>query len=277
AAKRRNIGLNENLARELIELHSLGVGGRYTQSDVRDLALALTGLSVSPEQGFVYRAGLAEPGPVQVLGHEITARGPDRARQIAKILAHHPDTGRHLAQKLAVHFVGPEGTDGLANTLAQRFARSDGDLGAVVEGLLAHPSAKAPLGAKMRTPFEFMVASARALGLEPARLDSLGPRDMNRGLVAPLTRMGQAPLRPTGPDGWSEEASHWITPATLAARLNWATSLAEDQAERVSPTQARQEVLGAAASPALTFAMEGAESRAVALTYLLASPEFNRR
>jgi uncharacterized protein (DUF1800 family) len=155
--KRRDKGLNENLARELLELHTVGVAAGYTQADVTELAKLLTGLTVRPGVGFVFDVGRAEPGAETVLGVSYGAKGLQAVVDVLEDLAVHPDTARHLARKLAVHFVADDPPAGLVEDLAQRWQETGGDLLAVTETLVLHPLVAGGPG-KVRQPYDFMVA-----------------------------------------------------------------------------------------------------------------------
>jgi uncharacterized protein (DUF1800 family) len=158
---RRDRGLNENYARELMELHTLGVGAVYSQDDVRQLAELLTGLAVDPVAGFVFDARRVEPGPERVLGRDYAGDGIEAIRAVLADLAARPETARHLAHKLAVHFVADDPDPGLVTAMEAAFRDSGGDLVAVTAALLAHPAAWAEAAAKARQPFDFVVAALR--------------------------------------------------------------------------------------------------------------------
>ena len=278
AGQRRARGLNENLAREILELHTLGVGAQYSQRDVRQFAELLTGVSVDRD-GFVFRPNLAEPGAERVLGQRYGGAEGRLEDVLAALddLARRPETAAHIARKLAVHFVAPKPEQALVDHIAARFRGTDGNLAAVCEALLEHPAAHTPPGAKVRRPQEYVVATMRALGVRANQFAGLDQRDLRRQFARPLTRMGQRPLRPGGPDGWPEEPAAWITPATLAARLEWAKFAAVRGAHRFDPRDLTARVLGDLADEQLNFAISAAPSREDGLTLLLASPAFNRR
>ncbi len=276
----RGLGLNENLAREVIELHTLGVGGSYGQHDVRELAELFTGMTHSEFGGFQFLPDYAEPGAETVLGKTF---GGDPAKladvEAALVaLARHPDTAQHLARKLAVHFVADRPDPALVAALATAYEAADTDLMAVYEVLATHPAAAMDPAAKVRQPFEFIVTSLRALGLSGDDVMALGPRDLRRYLYGPLRLMGQRWNAPGGPDGWPEAAEDWIVPQLLAARIEWAmTAPAKLVGPLPDPRGFIDTALAEAASDALRFAVPRAESRAEGVGLVLASPEFNRR
>ncbi len=278
AGKRRGKGLNENLAREVLELHTLGVGAGYTQDDVRQLAELLTGLSVD-KSGFTFRSRIAEPGAEVVLGKRYGG-GEASLGDIRAVLADiavHPDTARHLARKLIVHFVGGEVPEDWVEAIAKVYQASGGDLMATYGALLEEPRAWAEPFNNVKRPFDFMISALRAAQAPASVLDDLKGRELRQGLMEPLMAMGQPLFRPNGPDGWAEAPEAWITPATLAARLQWSGAMADRFLTDVDPRGFLDGALADAASPFLKFAVAGSESRAEGVALALASPEFNRR
>jgi uncharacterized protein (DUF1800 family) len=273
--RRRGRGLNENLARELLELHTIGTG--YSQADVRELAELLTGLTVG-KQGFRFDPRRAEPGPEEVLGRLYAGEGMAPVEALLADLALRPETARHLARKLAVHFVADEPDPGLVGDLAEVWRATGGDLPAVHAALLAHPAAAEGPARKVRLPFEFVAAALRGLGVTGAEVSALPLRALRRGLVAPLAAMGQPWQRPPGPDGWPEAPEDWITAPRLAARIGWAMAMpARMRRELPDPAAFARATLGARAEAGLLTAVSRAESRAEGLGLVLASPAFNRR
>ncbi|WP_299683929.1 DUF1800 domain-containing protein [uncultured Tateyamaria sp.] len=278
-SKKKNAGLNENLAREVLELHTLGVGGPYTQTDVRELAELFTGLSFAPEHGFVFRPKFAEPGPETVLGQtyaDDATVGPVRA--VLSDLAAHPATAAHLARKLAVHFVSDTPDPALVTALEAAYRDSGGTLIALYEVLLNHPSAWSTELSNIKPPQDFMCSALRSLAVPQDLLMRFGEKNMRLVFSAPLTRMGQEWQRPIGPDGWPEQDSHWITPQGLAGRVEWAMA-APEYILRVLPDPRRfvDDVLGARADDAVRFAAAAAESKSEAIGLVLMSPAFQRR
>lgn len=279
AGLRRKRGLNENLAREILELHTLGVDGSYTQADVRQFAELLTGMTVDRE-GFRFLPNRAEPGAETVLG---TTYGTNGKAQLAHVfaaledLARRPDTARHLARKLVVHFVGEPADEHHVASVAEAYAASDGDLTETIRALVTHDAAWVPELRKARTPFEFQIAVLRALGIDRRTVLRLSRKDINRGLLAPAAAMGQQMFRPGGPDGWPEEPEFWITPATLSARIRWAHDAAEKLGADRDPRDVLKVCLRDAAPARLIRAVAGAETRTEGLALIFASPEFNRR
>ena len=278
-AGKKNRGLNENLAREVLELHTLGVGGPYTQQDVRQLAELFTGLSFTPQDGFTFRKDFVEPGAETVLGTtyaDDTTTAPIRA--VLSDLAAHPATAAHLARKLAVHFVADDPDPGLLAALEAAYLETDGNLLALYEVLLNHPTAWAPELTNFKPPLDFMSSAMRSLAVPEALLMRFNEKKMRRVFAAPLTQMGQQWQRPLGPDGWPEEDAHWITPQGLAGRVAWAMD-APEFILRVLPDPRRfvDTALGDRADDAVRFAAAAAESKPEAIGLVLMSPAFQRR
>lgn len=274
--KRQRKGLNENLARELLELHTLGVGADYVQSDVRELAELLTGLSVGSE-GFAFDDGRAEPGAETVLGVTYDGGGMAPIRAVLDDLAARPETAQHIARKLAVHFVADEPDPKLVEALQGVYRDTGGDLLALSRALVSHPSAQGP-GVKVRQPYDFMVAALRALAVAPATIISADARSFRRLVLDPLEAMGQPLHQAPGPDGWPETAADWITPQGLAGRITWAMQApARLMRPLPDPREFLTTALGARAGEALVWAVAAAESARDGVGLVLASPEFNRR
>lgn len=275
---RRGGGLNENLAREVLELHTLGADGGYTQRDVHQLAALLTGLSLAKDGSTVFQRNLVEPGAEVVLSRRYGGDTPNR-HDIAAVLADlsvHPRTARHLSFKLARHFVADVPDAALVQAMTEAWTRSDGDLAQVYAAMLDHPAAWSPVLRKARQPLDMVVATMRATGaarqLRAARIGTV-----RRTLTQPMARMGQPWLRPPGPDGWPEEAEAWVTPQGLAARLDWIADLVGRLDEPPDPRAFVDTALGPLAGPRTRFAAEAAEDRLAGLGLVLASPAFQRR
>lgn len=279
-AVRRNrgveLGLNENLARELLELHTLGVDAGYTQHDVTELAKVLTGWSVGragDRRGgrpgeFFFRSAAHEPGDKTVLGARIGENGLDEGERVLEMLALHPATARHLATKLARHFVADDPPAGLVDRLAAVYSTTGGDLAAVYRVLIADDESwREPL-AKYKTPQDFVVSTYRALNLVP---------DDPRRLIAFLVQLGQRPLTPGSPAGWPDVAANWNGGDALLKRIEWSAAIGRRIGDRLDPVALAGAVLGPVASDATLASLAGAETGAQGLALLFASPEFQRR
>jgi uncharacterized protein (DUF1800 family) len=272
-------GLNENLAREILELHTLGVGAGYDQADVREFAELLTGLDWNPRTGARFRPRAAEPGAETVLGRTYGGWRADPAAIDAALddIARHPDTARHIARKLAVHFVADTPDPGLVDHVAAAFRDSDGDLLAVYAALLEHPASWQDFGAKARQPYDFIVAAMRALGVTAETLAGLAPRDLRLTMSAALTAMGQPWQRAPGPDGWPEAVADWITPQGMSARVQWALMAVGRLGVERDPVDFARHALGEVADETMLRLVGRAESRLEGMALVLASPAFNRR
>lgn len=278
--KRQYSGLNENLAREMIELHTLGVDGPYTQADVRQLAELLTGFSYWELKGFVFRPVLAEPGPETVLSVEYGGKREARVEDVFAALddlARHPATARHIARKLAVHFVSDTPDEGLVEAMAARYSETDGHLPEVYAAMLAHPAAWADGPGNVKQPLDFIGSSLRALDVTSEHIPADRNRQMRELFYTPLKLMGQEWGQPAGPDGWTEADEEWITPQRLAARLIWGMTV-PFKLRRVlpDPREFVETALGTRAPEDLRFAARAAETRPEGIGIVLASPAFQR-
>ena len=271
-------GLNENLARELMELHTLGVNASYGQADVRQMAELLTGLAVDFDKGFVFEPRRAEPGAETVLGISYGGDGTAPVLQALDDLAMRPETADHIARQLAVHFVSDQPDADLVAHIRAAYLKTGGDMMALYTALLNHPAAWVQTPAKARQPFEFIVGSLRALGVGGDAVIQASEKQFQRFVIQPMEAMGQPMLGPPGPDGWPEDAAAWINPSGLAARINWAMDMpAQLTAELPVPLDLAKRALGARAGKQLLWAVERAETIREGVGLVLASAEFNRR
>ncbi len=279
-AMRSGSGLNENLAREVLELHTLGVGGGYDQRDVRQLAELLAGYVIDKRMIVRYQTTRATPGPEVVLGRSYGGKVPNVADVHAVLddLAAHPDTARHIARKLATHFVADTPDPGLVAHIATAYQQSDGHLGACYAAMLEHPAAWAPAARKARQPIEFISASLRALGIDPQHVADVEGEKLRNAALQPMKLMGQDWTQPDGPDGWPEERRHWITPQGLAARLQWAMTIpALIRPDLPDPRRFAQDALGSQLDDDTAFAARSAQSDWEGVGLVLASPAFQMR
>ncbi|WP_122074011.1 DUF1800 family protein [Pseudophaeobacter sp. EL27] len=273
-------GLNENLAREVLELHTLGLEGPYDQADVRQLAELFTGLSYRVNKGFLFDEGMAEPGAETVLGRVYGGAEAELepVLQALRDLARHPATADHIAWKLAVHFTKDQPAPELVAALSAAYRDSDGDLAQVYDVLLNHELSWEPELGNVKPPFDYMASACRGLGVDPAHLTGWKPKQMRQNFIAPLRLMGQAWQSPVGPDGWEEADAAWITPQGLSARLRWAMAAPRRLVEALpDPTDFAGHCLGSRANPWVMFVASAAETRAEAIGLVLSSPAFQRR
>jgi uncharacterized protein (DUF1800 family) len=214
-------GLNENYGRELMELHTLGVDGGYTQKDVVELARCLTGWTLQrprDEAEFFFDPRMHDEGPKTLLGQKITGGGMEDGRHALHILATHPSTARFVSLKLCRRFVADNPPDSVVERASQEFAASKGDVRAVLKAILTSPEfySEAAYRAKVKSPFEMVASTLRALGAET---------DAARPLIQLMTRMGEPPFQYQAPAGYADRASTWISSSSLLARLNFATTI----------------------------------------------------
>ncbi|MGE3959091.1 MAG: DUF1800 domain-containing protein [Vicinamibacterales bacterium] len=273
---RRPAGLNENYARELLELHTLGVDGGYTQEDVTEVARAFTGWTIDRPRaggGFRFAAALHDSGEKVVLGQRLPAgTGQDDGERVLDILATHPSTARFIARKLAVRFVGDAPPTTLVDRMAAVFMRTRGDLWAVTSELLHAPEFLAPDArrAKVKTPFEFVVSSLRALEADV--------RDA-RALVRVMDQLGMPLYRCQPPTGYADAGHAWINTGALVNRMNVALGFATGAVRGVQVPAVPDPIalLGEAPSAATRATVARAESAAQAIALALGSPEFQKR
>lgn len=270
-------GLNENLAREILELHTLGVRSGYGQDDVTEFARALTGWTVAgvarPQQdveagNFVFLPALHEPGSRQIVGRSYAAGGEAQARSVLIDLAAAPATARHVATKLARHVVSDSPPPALVDRLASSFLRSSGDLPSVYRTLIESPETWLPQAAKYKTPWEWSVSAMRALGWR---------NSPPRQTIAMLNQLGQPVWRPGSPAGFDDVAASWAAPDALWRRVEFSQRLAAEQGNPLDARALASQVLPGSLGESSLRAIARAESGPMALALLLASPEFQRR
>jgi uncharacterized protein (DUF1800 family) len=273
----RVTGLNENLAREVLELHTLGVAGGYTQADVTALAQVLTGWRLPLREWAGSGEGPAEgrfdgawhqPGPKTVLGRTYAA-GPDALEAVLHDLTRHHSTARFIATKLARHFVADEPPPALVARLAADFERTGGDLPSLYRTLVQAPQAWAPQPAKLKTPEEFAVSSARLL--------QLGDAALARQPDLAIGQMGQRVQAAPSPAGWPDRAEEWLGPDALWKRVEWATRLAALLGRQVDARALAAASLGPRLQADTLQQIERAADGPQALALLLLAPEFQRR
>ena len=277
AGQNRKRGLNENLAREIMELHTLGVGGGYSQDDVTSLARIITGWTYAGRQGqlgtpgtFVFNANAHQPGAQRLMGKIYDNTGVGQGEAALADLARHPSTAKFIAAKFARHFVADEPPAALVARLQDVFLKSDGDLKALTLALLDSDEAWQVPMTKLRSPYEFLVAIGRLLGRGRV------PEDPSRYLGG-LNLLGQPLWSPAGPNGFPDTNAAWAAPEGMKLRLDISAQVASRVAESIDPRDLLDLVAADAASTETRRTVERAESRQQALALLLMSPEFQRR
>src|SRR4030088_201336 len=271
AGQNRKRGLNENLAAEIMELHTLGVGSGYTQDDVTSLARIITGWSFAGRQGqlgtpgsFVCNANAHQPGPQTLLGKTYENNGVAQGEAALADIARHPSPAKFIATKFARHFVADDPPPALVARLQETFRKTDGDLKALTFVLLDSDEAwQAPL-TKLRSPYEFLVATGRLLG----RI----PEDPGRYLGS-LNLLGQPLWSPSGPNGFPDTNAAWAAPEGMKLRLVVAAQVASRLADSIDPRDLLELVAADAASPETRQTVEHPASRQPALAVFLMSAE----
>lgn len=274
AGQRRNRGLNENLARECLELHSVTPAAGYTQADVTALAHVLTGWSIGrgagagEPAGMVFRPETHEPGPKTVLGQEFP-EGKEGGVMALRFLARHPATCRALALKLARHFIADEPPPAAVARLEAALRDTQGDLSAAARAVIAEPAAWEPL-TKIRSAQDYAIAVLRGLGV---------PAQAAPALLGTLARLNQRLWTPAAPIGWPDDAAAWAAPEQLMRRVDWANELSvrSDSGQRLPLAEMVEAFLGPLARAETVTAARRAGSMQEAVLLVLASPEAQRR
>ena len=273
AGRNRGAGLNENLAREILELHTLGVRTVYTQTDVTSFAKVVTGWSIVPFKQdpatggeFAFNARLHEPGAQTVVNKIYADDGFEQGRAVLTDIARHRATATHLARKLAAHFVSDKPPQALVDRLTARFLASDGDLKDMARTLItAKESWEAPRE-KLKRPSEWIIAALRATGVTPPDV---------RPVLQAQNTLGEPLWRPPAPKGFADDSTEWLS--GLAERLDIANELARRVSTLVEPDAIVATALGPLTSAETRQTVQRAESRQQALALLLMAPEFQRR
>jgi uncharacterized protein (DUF1800 family) len=268
---RRGLGLNENLARELLELHTLGVNGGYSQEDVQETARILTGWTVptTTPQGtnLTYLPDRHEPGGRRVLGKAYPEGDQEQLFALLDDLAAHPATARHVTRRLVRHFLGDTAPPQVADSMAQVFRDTQGDLRAVTEAMVTHPASWELPPRKLRPPVEMVFGLSRMLG-------GLPPRPL---LPHVLRGLGQPWLGALAPAGWPEEDNAWASPDAVKSRLDWSLQLAAQRDARLDARQLAEATFGPALSTETRRTLQRAANGGQALALLAMSPEVQRR
>lgn len=272
--QRTKRGLNENLGRECMELHSVGLAAGYSQADVTAMANILTGWTTATDDkggdatGFIYRPGMHEPGPQTVMGHAYDG-GEQAGIDALTFLSTYPTTYGMLARELVIHFVADNPPPAAVARIAGVLRDTQGDLGITSAALVDLPEAWVP-GQKFKTPFEFFISTLRAApvpqGQQPANAMGI------------LNALGQPAWAPPLPNGWPDQAASWAGSVAVMARIDWAYTYAGRFNDAgAEPMQIADNALGPLLRPETRAAMASAGSRREALTLFLTAPEFQRR
>jgi len=272
------LGINENLAREIMELHTLGVDGGYAQADVTAFAKVITGWSIGaagrgiagggvPGE-FFFRTNIHEPGPQTILGRRYSQDGQSQGESVLLALARHPATARHIATQLARHFIADDPPPQAVSRLAQVFNNTEGDLPSLYRALISEEAAWSQPLSKFKTPNDYVISAWRALDL---------PIDDARKVPPIFATLGQRVWSPNSPAGWPDRSADWDGASALMERLRWADQIGQRLGASVNAAQLAPQILGGTLSDATRLALGRAASAAQAVTLLLAAPEFMRR
>lgn len=271
-SKKNNKGLNENLAREILELHTLGVDGPYTQEDVLALAKGITGWSISnlrkaKQLGFTFRANTHEPGHRVFMGKRYPQSGIAQGETMLQDLAAHPATARHVCYKLACHFVNETPPSSLVDSMIATWHKTQGNIKAVMTTMLQADEAWLSTPQKFKSPRELVISTLRALGTMKIR---------DNVIFNSLTALGQEPFNAGSPAGYGDTQQDWLGANALMARIDWATKLASIRSD-ANAEKIMHAALNLAQTSHTYLSVVRAESRQHALALLLLSPEFQRR
>lgn len=270
--------INENLAREILELHTLGVNGGYSQEDIIELAKAISGwshASVGIRQGqsskngsFDFKAQYHEPGTKTLLGKSYKNDGPDQGLEILDDLAKHPSTANFIATKLVRHFVADDPPPDAVEKISKVFTETNGDLAMVSKAIIQLDAVWAAALPKVKTHYEYVISVHRAVGKKNISI---------RDLIQPLQELGQSPYSASSPAGWSDEAKDWIAPESLMRRIEWIRGISAKLPSNLYPMELLDSTVGPVASDELRTWVGRAPSGDAANAMILASPEFQRR
>jgi uncharacterized protein (DUF1800 family) len=273
----RRIGINENLAREILELHTLGVGGGYTQGDVTTFAQVITGWSIGGTGGrfaggadgrFQFRTEVHEPGAKVVLGRRYPDSGFGQGVAVLRDLAHQRATAHFIATKLTRHFIADEPPAAAVERVAGVFMHTGGDLPSVYRELIDAREAWEQALAKYKTPVDYIISGYRGLGL---------PVDAGRAPLAPFELLGQRTWQPGSPAGWPDRGADWDGASALMKRIEWADAVGQRVGTRADAQELAAQMLGANLTAMTGNALAHAATASQALTLLLSAPEFMRR
>jgi len=274
--RRREHGLNENLAREILELHTVGVDGGYTQQDVTSFARVLTGWTIAHPRLFPEEAGrfhfvgaVHEPGTHRVMGRRYAEDGVAQPMAVLKDLARHPKTAEHVATKLARHFIADDPPAGAVARLTRVFQVSEGDLVEVSAAVVRERAAWEQVQNKVKSPSDYVLSCLRGVDV---------PEVAPEKVLSSLKLLGQKPFGAPSPAGWPDRAEHWAGPDALMRRIEWAQLIGGRLARTgTEPFGLAEDLLGPLLSRETAAAIRRAESRSQAFSLLLASPELMRR
>lgn len=272
--KRRDKGINENLAREILELHTLGVNGGYTQDDVIGLAKIITGWTIVPPRqgggGYQYIHAVHEPGTHKLLGKTYSQRGEAQGIVALTDIANHPSTAKFIATKMARHFVADDPPQSSIQKLEQTFLRTGGDLKAMVETLIEMPEVWATPLPKVKKPYEMVVSTCRLTQLPMNKVPF-------KKIAASLGLLEHLPFQATSPAGYPDTADDWLSPNATINRVEWCHAVAQAIRPQENPYELAKATIGPVANADTMLWISRAPTHIDGLALLLASPEWQRR
>jgi uncharacterized protein (DUF1800 family) len=290
AGEKREKGLNENLARETLELHSLGVNGGYTQADVISLANMITGWTLvnqkimaktdkSPllridNNGFAFIPQMHEPDPQTLLGKTYNQMGVDQGLAALRDLAHHPSTAHYMATRLVSHFVGDAPPPECVERVAKVFRDTNGNLAEVTAAVIKLPEAWQFKTPKIKSPYELLVAQIRALNISHG---ASREQISDQTIFQALNDMGQLPFNANSPAGWTEHSADWASGTGILKRIEWAQALARRTTYDSNIADLANDLFGDALQSSTLQAIQRAPSKVDAITLLLTCPEMQKR
>ena len=276
-APKRQFGINENLAREILELHTLGVHGGYGQADVTSFAQIITGWSIGGGKGrlaggapgrFYFRDNLHEPGAKVFMGKTYAEGGQRQGEAVLADLAQKPATANFIATKLVRHFIADDPPPAAVERVARAYLKSGGDLPSVYAALIESPDAWEPDARKFKTPQDLVFSTLRALQASPSQPEEV---------IRTFDLLGQRQYTPGSPAGWPDTSKSWDGSDALMHRVLWASRVGAKYERGIEPTELATASLGAYARPETLTALRRAASSGQAVALLLMSPEFQRR
>jgi uncharacterized protein (DUF1800 family) len=271
------VGINENLAREILELHTLGVDGGYTQADVTTLAKVLSGWSIGGGKGrwaggtegrYFFRENLHQPGAQTLLGKTYTQSGEAQGLAVLADLSRHASTAHHIATKLARHFIADDPPAESVEQIAAAFRNSGGHLPTTYRALIDSRTAWDGYPAKYKTPQDFIYSTYRAFDVVPPE---------QRALLAPFEVLGQRIYSPGSPAGWPDTSKDWDGSDALMKRIEWSVAVGDRLSSLRAPLDTASQALGPALTQHTEDALRRAASPSQGLSLLMLSPEFQRR
>lgn len=271
--RKKKRGLNENLAREILELHSLGVNGGYKQKDVVELTKILTGWTIKKNRNgkleavFNFVPQGHEPGTKTLLGYKYQENGMNEAIEALTMLANHPSTAKHLARKMATHFVSDDPPETLIKKLETAFLNSGGNLGSMAKALINAPESWEEPISKIKPTPDFIISAFRALGYKPNKLE----------ILSSFSILDYKEFNAPSPQGFSDQNNYWATPGSIMKRIEWSQEFSKRLTINTNPYELAKKLFGPIMKKNTAFGLKGAESGKQGISLLLMSPEFQRR